>query len=123
MEIDKVEDPAADKKTEKARTAFALTVRQLCDDYKGKAMVILAEGSIYILNWAIENMVNPNFGSLETRKVTPADIIYMLETSGKSWNACNRVLTTITVLFDHAITSRGCKTACNQRSGIAPTSI
>ncbi|MDN7903637.1 hypothetical protein QZM18_05770 [Burkholderia diffusa] len=70
MEIDKVEDPTADKKTEKARRAFALTVRQLCDDYKEKAMVSLAEGSIYIRDWDIENMVNPNLGSLEARKVT-----------------------------------------------------
>lgn len=96
VEIDKGEDPAADKKTEKARTASALTVRQLCDDYKEKAMVSLAEGSVYNRNWDIENMVKPNLGSLEARKVTSADIIYMLETSGKSWNVCNRVLGTVT---------------------------
>ncbi|MBF3800135.1 tyrosine-type recombinase/integrase [Burkholderia pseudomallei] len=116
VEIDKGEDPAADKKTEKARTASALTVRQLCDDYKEKAMVSLAEGSVYNRNWDIENMVKPNLGSLEARKVTSADIIYMLETSGKSWNVCNRVLGTVTVLFDHAIGKRIVQT--NPTAGI-----
>lgn len=116
VEIDKGEDPAADKKTEKARTASALTVRQLCDDYKKKAMVSLAEGSIYNRTWDIENMVKPNLGSLEARKVTSADIIYMLEASGKSWNVCNRVLGTITVLFDHAIGKRVVQT--NPTAGI-----
>ncbi len=116
VEIDKGEDPAADKKTEKARTASALTVRQLCDDYKKKSMVSLAEGSIYNRTWDIENMVKPNLGSLEARKVTSADIIYMLETSGKSWNVCNRVLGTITVLFDHAIGKRVVQT--NPTAGI-----
>ncbi|KFG99033.1 integrase [Burkholderia paludis] len=116
VEIDKGEDPAADKKTEKARTAVALTVRQLCDDYTEKAMVSLAKGSAYNRNWDIEKMVKPNLGSLEARKVTAADIIYMLENSKKSWIVCNRVLTTVTVLFDHAIGKRAVET--NPTSGI-----
>jgi hypothetical protein len=47
-------------------------------------------------------VLRPKIGSMEVRKVTPADIMHMLERSKRSWTVCKRILTTSTQLFAHA---------------------
>lgn len=104
--IDNGEDPAADKKVEKARTAAAVTVSQLCDDYEEKSLTNLAEGTVYYRKWDLTNIVRPSLGSLEVRKVTPSDIVHVIETSKRSWVVSKRMLTTMTQVFDHAVGKR-----------------
>lgn len=108
VEVDKGLDPAADKKLEKMRAQQAWTVRQLADDYKAKKLTTppLAEGTVYYRRWDLDNVIVPKLGSLETRKVVPADIVHVLESSKRSWTICKRILTSAKQLFGHACGKR-----------------
>ncbi|MFM0507635.1 tyrosine-type recombinase/integrase [Paraburkholderia sp. RL17-373-BIF-A] len=105
--VDEGKDPAADKKTAKARSLAAWTVSELADDFADKALKApLAKGTIYYRKWDLDNVVRPKLGSLEVRKVAAADVVHMLETSGRGWTVCKRILTTATQLFGHACGKR-----------------
>lgn len=106
--IDKGEDPAAIKKTEKMHSKMAWTVRALIEDFKAKKLVpdSYAEGTIYYRKWDMEKVILPKLGSLEVRKVTPADIVYVLESAKRSWTISKRILTSCKLLFAHACGKR-----------------
>ncbi|MFP3712025.1 integrase, partial [Paraburkholderia sp. SIMBA_009] len=46
--------------------------------------------------------MRPSLGSLEVRKITPSDIVFVIENFKRSWTICKRMLTTMTQFFDHA---------------------
>lgn len=105
--IDEGKDPAAEKKTAKARSLAAWTVSELADDFDEKALKApLAKGTIYYRKWDLDNVVRPKLGSLEVRKIAAADVVHMLESSGRGWTVCKRILTTTTQLFAHACGKR-----------------
>jgi integrase len=108
VEIDKGHDPAADKKLDKIRAQQAWTVRKLAEDYQAKKLTTppLAEGTVYYRRWDIEKVIVPKLGSLEVRRVIPADIVHVLETSKRSWTICKRILTSAKQLFGHACGKR-----------------
>lgn len=106
--IDSGEDPAAEKKAEKARSVAAWNVRTLAEDFRAKKLVEseLAKGTIYYRNWDLDNVLIPKLGAVEVRKVSPADIVHMVESSKRSWTVSKRLLTTATQLFAHACGKR-----------------
>lgn len=108
VEVDKGNDPAAEKKVEKMRSKMAWTVRALIADYKEKKLVTphLAEGTIYYRKWDFEKVILPKLGSLEVRQVTPAEIVHVLESAKRSWTISKRILTSCKLLFAHACGKR-----------------
>lgn len=108
VDVDQGKDPAAEKKVEKMRNQMAWTVRQLVEDYKIKKLTTppLAEGTVYYRRWDLDKILLPKLGSLEVRQVTPTDIVHVLESSGRSWTICKRILTSAKLLFAHACGKR-----------------
>lgn len=105
--IDSGGDPAADKKTAKARSVAAWTVSELADDFEDKVLKApLADGTIYYRKWDLSNVLRPKLGSMLARDVQAADVVHMIEASGRSWTVSKRILTTATQLFDHAAGKR-----------------
>jgi len=105
VEVDKGNDPAAQKRQEKLATRTAWTVRELAKDYSEKVLDAghLAEETVYYRKRDLEKVIVPAFGRDEVRAVTPEGVVDMLEKSGRSWTVQNRILTTTSQLFDHAI--------------------
>ncbi|WP_314435982.1 tyrosine-type recombinase/integrase [Massilia timonae] len=105
VEIDKGNDPAAQKRQEKLAARTAWTVRELASDYIEKVLEAghLAEGTVYYRKQDLNNVIVPALGVDEVRATSPEAIVDMLERSGKTWTVQNRILTTVTQLFDHAI--------------------
>ena len=100
-------DAAADKKTEKARTAVARTVSQLCDEYIQKALLPpLAQATIDEHIWNIDTYIRSKLGSLEVTKAKPSDIVFMLETAGRTWQITKKILTTTKKVFSGSIGKR-----------------
>jgi hypothetical protein len=87
VQIDNGKDPAADKKTEKARARETMTVSQLCDDYREKQFPSLAKNSVDVYAGLIEKVIRPRIGSLEVTKVLSADLVSMVETDRGHRNA------------------------------------
>jgi integrase len=108
VEIDHGEDPAANKKAEKARSVSAWTVKMLAKDFAEKKLVVpeISESTIYYRTWDLDNIIIPKLGSLEVRKVSAADIVHMIESSKRTWAISKRLLTTVTQLFAHACGKR-----------------
>jgi integrase len=106
--IDGGEDPAAVKKAEKARSVLAWQVKQLAEDFREKKLVEpeLSKITIYYRNADLNSTIIPKLGSVEVRKVAPADIVHMIESSKKTWTISKRMLTTATQLFAHACGKR-----------------
>ncbi|MFC5427642.1 tyrosine-type recombinase/integrase [Paraburkholderia denitrificans] len=105
--IDSGGDPAADKKTAKARSVAAWTITELADDFEDKVLKApLADGTIYYRKWDLNNVLRPKLGSMLVRDVQAADVVHMIEASGRSWTVSKRILTTATQLFDHAAGKR-----------------
>ncbi|VVE36369.1 integrase [Pandoraea horticolens] len=101
--IDNGDDPAAEKKLEKARTLEAWTVNQLCDDFAEKVLVPpLADVTIYQHEWNMKTFIRPRLGSIEVRAVKPSDIVFILDDSKRTWQITKRMLTTMRMLFSHA---------------------
>ena len=106
--IDEGGDPAAQKKLKKTRSQAAWTVRSLIDDYNKKKLLpkLLSESTIYYRKWDLEKIILPSLGSLEVRDISPSEIVHMIESSGRSWTICKRILTTAKQLFAHACGKR-----------------
>jgi integrase len=106
--IDNGKDPAADKKTDRARSVAAWTVKDLIDDYAEKKMTpaLLAEGTRAHRKYDLDKIVTPRIGSVQVRNVTPADIVHMIEVSKRKWTVSDRLLTSTTQLFAHACGKR-----------------
>lgn len=121
--IDKGEDPAAQKQSDKARSVAAWTVADLIDDYASKKLVapLLAEGTIYRRNADLQKVVKRRIGTMQVRNVTATDIVHMLEQSKRSWTISQRILTSTSRLFDHACGKR--LIAANPCTGIKLESL
>jgi integrase len=105
--IDAGADPAAEKRTERARSVAAWTVSTLADDFEDKVLrEPLADGTIYYRKWDLDNIVRPKLGPMSVRDVQAADVVHMIETSDRSWTVSKRILTTVSQLFDHAAGKR-----------------
>ncbi|HEP6279539.1 TPA: tyrosine-type recombinase/integrase [Burkholderia vietnamiensis] len=105
--IDNGADPAAAKRTERAASAAAWTVNELVVDFRAKRFAQgiekpLSASTIYYRTWDLDNVVGPKLGSLEVRRVTPADVVQAIEDAGRGWTMSKRILTTMTQVFDHA---------------------
>ena len=105
VEVDKGNDPVAQKRQEKLASKTAWSVRELARDYSEKVLDAghLAEETVYYRKGDLDKLIVPAFGPDEVRNVTPEGIVDMLEKSGRSWTVQNRILTTTSQLFDHAI--------------------
>lgn len=106
VQIDSGEDPAADKKVAKARVRKAMTVDQLCDDYIDKRFASLAKNSVELYRCLIDGVIRPKLGSLDVEKVSPADVVYMIEHCGRPWSVCNTLMVLLRCLFGHAVSRR-----------------
>lgn len=105
VEIDSGLDPAAMKRTERLKSRAAWLVGALIDDYSVKNLTQerYAEDTIYYREWDFKKIIRPKLGPMEVRAVAPADIVFMLETSRRSWATQKRILTSVSKLFDHAV--------------------
>lgn len=106
VRIDNGEDPAANKKTEKARARRTMTVSQLCDGYKEKRLSALSANTNDLYSNLIEGVIKPRLGSLDVEGVTPADIVYMIEHCGRPWSVCELVMIITRNVFGHAVSRR-----------------
>lgn len=106
VQIDDGEDPAADKKVAKARARKAMTVDQLCDDYIDKRFDSLAKNSVELYRCLIDGVIRPKLGALDVEKVSPADIVYMIEHCGRPWSVCNTLMVLLRCVFGHAVSRR-----------------
>lgn len=102
--IDRGEDPANHKKVVKMESKMSWTVRALIADFKEKKLGPddLAEGTIYYRKWDLENVILPKLGSMRVDKVSPAHIVHVIESAGRSWTVSKRILTSCKQLFAHA---------------------
>jgi hypothetical protein len=106
VRIDGGEDPASDKKTEKARVRHAMTVGQLCDDYIDKRFPSLAKNSVDLYTSLIDGIIRPALGSLDVEQVRPSDIVYMVEHCGRPWSVCDITMVVVRRVFGHAVSRR-----------------
>lgn len=101
--IDGGADPATEKRTAKARSVAAWSVKALVADFEEKVLQPpLADGTIYYRKCDLKNVIVPKLGPLAVRDVTPADVVDMIESCRRPWTVSKRILTTATQLFDHA---------------------
>jgi len=102
--IDRGEDPAGLKRAAKMEFKLSWTVRALIADFKEKKLTTnsLAEGTIYHRKWDLENVIQPQLGSMHVDKVEPAHIVHVIESAERSWTVSKRLLTSCKMLFAHA---------------------
>lgn len=106
VRIDDGEDPAADKKVEKARSRSAMTVDQLCNDYIEKRFGALSQNTVEMYTGLIDGVIRPKLGSLSVEAITPADVVYMIETCGRPWSVCGTLMVVVRSIFGHAVSRR-----------------
>lgn len=100
--IDSGDDPAVEKRQEKARVTKIATVRQLVEDFKGKKLGGLAADTVRYRIWDLDKIVLPKLGSLPVDQVQPADVVHMIETANRTWTISKRIMTSAKMLFAHA---------------------
>ncbi|MFY3647046.1 tyrosine-type recombinase/integrase [Achromobacter xylosoxidans] len=100
--IDRGDDPAVEKRQEKARVTKIATVRQLIEDFKGKKLGGLAADTVRYRIWDLDKIILPKLGPLPVDQVQPADVVHMLETANRTWTISKRILTSAKMLFAHA---------------------
>ncbi|MEX3690844.1 tyrosine-type recombinase/integrase [Paraburkholderia sp. BR14263] len=104
--IDAGEDPATDRKVEKARVRAAMTVSKLCDDFEDKRYPDLSHSSVSQYKWLIATLVKPAIGALDAHVVRPSDVVYMIECAGRPWSTSKALLGLTRQVFAHAIGKR-----------------
>jgi integrase len=104
VQIDKGQDPAADKRESKSREMQAWTVAELVTDYREKVLRpdAYAPVTIYYREADISKAVLPKLGSWQVTRLSSVDIVRILKESGRTWAMTKRLLTTISKLMDHA---------------------
>ncbi len=103
--IDGGQDPASNKAESKSRAATAWVFRELVTDDRPKVLIQprYAASAIKGKNYDLNNVVIPKLGARRVDQITPADIVWMIESAKRGWSASKRVLTTASMVFDHAI--------------------
>ncbi|KAA1003585.1 tyrosine-type recombinase/integrase [Paraburkholderia panacisoli] len=104
--IDAGEDPATDRKVEKARVRAAMTVSKLCDDFEKKRYSDLSVATVDLYRWLIATLLKPAIGSLDVPVVRASDVVYMVENCGRPWSVCQQLLGITRQIFAHAIGKR-----------------
>ena len=106
--IDQGGDPAANKQLSKMRASQTWTINRLADDYIDKQLTPenYSHSTLYYRKQDIDNIVRPKLGSLEVQLIAPSDIVYVIETTGRTWTINRRILITMGKLFDHAIAKK-----------------
>lgn len=104
-EIDRGSDPASDKRKSKAMALQDWTVRELIDDYRNK---ILAGLGVSTQRSYGRNLIRieSKIGSYVVSKVTPLDIVTMIEEVSATWTESSMLLSTARMLFRHAAGKR-----------------
>ena len=66
----------------------------------------LAKSTIDEHTYNVNTFVRPKLGSLEVRKVKPSDVVFMLESAGRSWQVTKKIVTTTKQVFSRAVGKR-----------------
>lgn len=102
--IDEGRDPAIEKQEEKRRTQAAWTLRELISDYREKCLLPteFAQDTIDYRNRDYDQVIIPRLGARPVQRITPIDIVAMIEDCNRTWTVSKRILTSASQLFDHA---------------------
>lgn len=102
--IDAGEDPATDKQIGKTQARSDWTVRELVRDYQSKILVKprYAAKTITYRKADYKQVILPQLGSRMVSSVTSTDIVEMLVAAKRSWTISKRILTSASMVFDHA---------------------
>jgi integrase len=100
-EIDGGSDPASDKRKTKALALQDWIVRQLIEDYRELILKDLGDSTRRSYGRGLTR-IESKIGSLAVSKITPLDIVAMIEAVGATWSESNMLLTTAKMLFRHA---------------------
>ena len=103
--IDGGQDPAANKAESKSRAATAWVLSELVKDYRAKVLMQprYSASAIKGKNYDLNNVVIPKLGARRVDQITPADIVWMIESAKRGWSASKRELTKEYMVYDHAI--------------------
>jgi hypothetical protein len=100
-EIDQSGDPAADKRQVKSLALKDWTVRRLIDDYREKTLVGLGDSTQKGYGRSLKR-IEDRLGSLLASKISPLDVVGLIEHVSAPWNESRMLLTTARMLFKHA---------------------
>ncbi|WP_417276822.1 tyrosine-type recombinase/integrase [Castellaniella sp.] len=102
--IDAGDDPATDKQIGKTQVRSDWTVRELVRDYQSKILVKprYAAKTITYRKADYKQVILPQLGSRLVSSVTSTDIVEMLVAAKRSWTISKRILTSASMVFDHA---------------------
>lgn len=100
-EIDNGSDPASEKRKIKALALRDWTVRRLIEDYRKKVLVDLGASTQRSYGRNLLR-IESKIGSLSVSKITPFDMVTLIEDVGATWSESNMLLCTAKMLFRHA---------------------
>lgn len=101
VEVDKLGDPAADRRREKATALADWTINELIADYRVKILDELGTSTQKGYGRSLEK-IKHRLGSLAVRQVSPLEIVELIESAKVPWNEARMLLTTGRMLFKHA---------------------
>lgn len=101
VEVDKLGDPAADKRREKARKLAEWTINELIADYRVKILDGLGISTQKGYGRSLDKIAR-RLGSLAVTQVSPLDIVDLIKSAKVPWNEARMLLTTGRMLFKHA---------------------
>jgi len=119
-EVDRAGDPAADKRQVKALAMKDWTVRQLIEDYREKILTGLGDSTQKGYGRSLKR-VEDRLGSLIASKISPLDIVELIEHVAAPWNESRMLLTTAKMLFKHAAGRR--LVSANPCAGVELTAL
>lgn len=105
VEIDRGGDPASDKRRATALAFQDWTVRNLIEDYREKVLTGLGKSTQRSYGRNLIRMES-RLGSLVVSKITPLDIVALVEGVGATWTESSMLLCTAKMLFRHAAGKR-----------------
>lgn len=100
-EIDRGGDPVFDKRKTKAFALQDWTVGRLIEDYREKILIDLGNSTQRSYGRNLKRM-DSKIGSLAVSKITPLDIVVLIEDVGAKWTESRMLLCTAKMLFRHA---------------------
>lgn len=100
-QIDGGSDPASDKRKTKAFAMQDWTVRRLIEDYRDKVLVGLGDSTQRSYGRNLTRM-EVKIGASAVSKITPLDIVALIENVGATWTESRMLLCTAKMVFRHA---------------------
>jgi integrase len=100
-EIDRGSDPASDKRQSKKSAAKDWTVRRLIEDYRAKVLSGLATSTQRSYGRSLTR-IESKIGASSISKVTPQDVVALIEDVGATWSESKMLLCAAKLLFRHA---------------------